>query len=386
MSVFLRNGKWVVDYWPQGRRGPRKRKTLPTTITTEQEALAIERSIRAAVKEEPLDIPNRSTVNDLFPRYLDWYKDHRKPSTYRDVKGIYDTHFSQYLGSYIASEINHHHFDLYKSLRKTDRKRNLKTRKLKVSNRTINKEVDYFKGFLRWCHKRVRGFPRISLDIEKLPYERPIPTVLTFDEAMKLIMAADSIYRVLFLVLFNLGLRLAPARTMKWQDIDLPNRAFKFIRKGGKPKLLPLSDWLVEELTELKKTATCEWVFPSPRTWLKDQPITDIRRALNRAAKKAGITKKVNAHLLRHSLATHLMGQNINLRTIQEMLGHADISTTEWYTHVQTANIREALSQAGLNIKPPSGVYATRSADKGRKGKRLRKDKRHQAAAGSSGR
>lgn len=67
-----------------------------------------------------------------------------------------------------------------------------------------------------------------------------------------------------------------------------------------------------------------------------------LDKALARAAKKAGITKDITPHLLRHSIATHMLAKGINLRTIQAMLGHAQVATTEWYTHVVTDDIRDA--------------------------------------------
>jgi integrase len=378
VSVFRRNGKWVVDYWPQGRKGKHIRTTLPATITAKADAVAIERELRQANKDPEINAPKNATVSILFPQYLDYYKLHRKPSTYKDICSVYKNHLQRHLGRFIASEIELNHFNVYKQLRTKEyrigqkKKKQSKEEKLPISNRTVMKELAYFSGFLDWCGKNIKGFPVKNIEIEKLPWERPVPLVLTFEEAIRLVMAAEPFYRVLFLVMFNLGLRLTPARKMRWEDIDFENRTFRIILKGGKWKLLPLSDWLYAELKKMHRTATSAWAFPSPRPWLKDQPVTEVRKAIRRAAKTAGITKRVYPHLLRHSLATHLLGKDINQKTVQEMLGHADIQSTQWYTQVLTSNLRKALKNADLNVKPKAGVYRKRPPDKDRPKKRIR--------------
>jgi site-specific recombinase XerD len=373
MSVFVRRGKFVVDYWPQGRKGKRVRKTLPAAITSIKEARAIERELREAVRDPEIHAPVNATVGELFPQYLDWYELHRAEKTYRDIKYCSQP-ITRHIGKIVAAEINSHHINIYKRLRKAEYRGNVKNTEVPIGNRTIIKELAYFSGFLRWCHKNIKGFPKRTFEIDGLPYKRPIPSVLSMEEAILFIQSAEPFYRVLFLVLFSLGLRLKEARLLKWIDIDFGTRTLKIIKKGGKENVLPLSDWLYGELTDLKKKSKSQWVFPSPSKWKKDQPVQDVRPAIKRACEKAEITKRVHPHLLRHSFATHLLDKNINLRTVQEMLGHADITTTQFYTQVVTKNKRQALSRAGLNLKPAVGVYAECPSDKASSRMCLRKD------------
>lgn len=375
MSVFIRGDKFVVDYWPHGRKGKRVRMTLPASITTIEDARTIERELRQT-KEPEISVALNATVFELFPQYLEWYELHRKPKTYKDMKGCWENHLRRHLGTFIARELSGHHINVYKRLRKSEYNRNYKTEKVPVGNRSIIKELDYFSGFLRWCHKNIKGFPKRDFEIEDLPYERPIPTVLSIEETIRFIQAAEPLYRAYFLVLFGCGLRRTEARMLKWTDIDLNNKTLKIIRKGGKPAILPFSDWLHHELKDLKKSSKSQWVFQSPMLGKPDQPLQDVRRAIQRAKEKAEIEKHIYPHLLRHSIATHLLGKNVNLRTIQEMLGHSQSSTTEFYTHVVTANIREALSHAGLDMIPPPGVYANSLPDKASSKKCLRKKTR----------
>lgn len=192
----------------------------------------------------------------------------------------------------------------------------------------------------------MKDFPRRDFEIEKLPHTRPLPIVLTMREAVSFIKAAEPFYRPLLLLMFNLGLRLSAAATLKWTDVDLDNRSIRVTTKGG-PIILPMTKWVYAELKALKKTGkVSEYVFPSHRN--PSEPVRDIRKAIQRARQASGITKRIHAHLMRHSLATHLLEKDINLRTIQEILGHADISTTEFYTHVALQNKRRALKNAGV--------------------------------------
>ncbi len=336
MSVFLRNGRWVVDYWPQGRRGRRIRMTLPENIREREEAGAIERELRKAARPTELEVPKNRTVEDLSREYLDWYDLHRSPTTYRDCEGVFRNHIRPHLGAYIADDISPTHVNIYKRMRKGEGGK----------NRTISKELNYFSGFLTWGAKNGHLTKR-NFSIEKLPYTRPIPIVLTLNEAVKIIRAAEPFYRVIILMLFTCGVRLKEARLLKWTDVDFKKRTIRILRKGGKENILPVIDWLHDELKALRKTNRSDWVFLSRVR--DDIPVTDIRKAIERARKKSGIEKRVYAHLFRHSMATHLLESGVDSRRIQEILGHAQLSTTEFYTQVAVGIKKKALDQGKIS-------------------------------------
>lgn len=325
---------FFVDYWPEGRNGPRKIKKLDASITDKNAAIIFEQELMAALKESrhPENVlvkTDAATCDDLFPAYLEWVRLHLKKSTYED-RGYAMGTISKIIGNIPARGLNKHYFSLYQQTRKAQG----------VSNRTVNKELDYVRGFLRWCREeKDMRIPQIQF--KKLKHARPIPMVLSPDEVVRIIDAADPFHRAYFLCLYTLGLRLSEAQHLKWGDIDFDNLTVQTIQKGGTYKILPLNNWLKKALVKLKPGKAGDFIFLNPAT---GRPMRDVRAALHTAAKKAGVIKRVYPHLFRHSVATHMMGENVNLRKIQTYLGHSVVSTTEWYTHVVTDHLKDATS------------------------------------------
>lgn len=329
MSVRRRGKSLEINYYPQGRKGPRKYLTLPPEIQTEAEALAIEQALRRARKPERVEVPGGATVTELFPIYLEWYELHRKPSSYAAVSWTWEKHIKRILGHIVAEAVNPQDLEAYTKIRKAGG----------VSNRTVNKELSQISGFLSWAAHRDRRYitPR-AFRPDNLPYKRPKPIVLTLDEAVKIANAAPPVHRALILALYTLGLRFNEARLLRWEDFDLKNRIMRTEQKGGSHKVLPVTKILAESLKSLKpEKKRTGYVFVSPRS---GKPFTDIRKTLKTACDAAGVGKHVYPHLFRHSVATYGVGKQVNLRVIQGFLGHGQVSTTEWYTHVNTEHLQ----------------------------------------------
>lgn len=334
MSVKYHIDHYVVDYRPDGRYGKRLRKHLPVKIQTEEEAKAMERLVKDALtfgKQDEVSVSDES-VSKLFSKYLDWYEINRSKTTYQDLVYI-KKYIDNILGKERTESININNLEFYKKMRLASER--------KPSNRTINKELAYFSGFLHWCAKH--GYITMrQFKVESLPYKRPIPVVLSVDEVFRILAAAEPFYRAYFGCLYSLGLRASEARNLKWGDIDLEMNTVTVKQKGGSLKRLPMNELLVVGLSALQRAKDDDdyYVFESKR--IKGQPISNSRKALHEAVKKAKIGKHVYPHLFRHSIATHLMAKNVNMRVIQKYLGHTSISTTEFYTHVDIHGLMEA--------------------------------------------
>lgn len=173
--------------------------------------------------------------------------------------------------------------------------------------------------------------------IEKLPYKRGIPSILSRPDLNKLFRAMQPKHRALFTVMYMCGLRMNEAVRLRKQDIQGTDIVVR--GKGGKVRRIPLNKVAAKVLKPFLKGKT-DLLFPSMKT---GGVLTDIRKPIATAKLKAGISGRITPHMLRHSFATHLLDAGADLRTIQELLGHADISTTTIYTRVSQSLKGEAV-------------------------------------------
>jgi integrase/recombinase XerD len=199
--------------------------------------------------------------------------------------------------------------------------------------------------------------------IDETPYPkvpRRLPTVLTPAEVQRLIAAARTLTeRAMLMVLYSTGMRNAELRHLQVRDIDSRAMLIHVSHgKGGRDRYVPLSPTLLTTLREhwrWMKPKT--WLFPGTvHNWRADRPITPkvVWDACRAAAGRARLTKRVSAHTLRHSYATHLLEAGADIRTIQLLLGHAQVRHTVIYLHLSprhlqaVANPLEALTIPGL--------------------------------------
>jgi integrase/recombinase XerD len=182
---------------------------------------------------------------------------------------------------------------------------------------------------------------------EEFPYPkapRKLPAVLSQEEVTRLInSAANLTHRAMLMTLYSTGLRRAELVRLKVSDID-SQRMVIHVRqgKGSKDRDVPLSPKLLETLRDY-------WRVAEPQTYLfpglgGDVPLTPkaVWHACHNAVRRAGIQKKISPHTLRHSYATHLLEAGADLRTIQLLLGHADIKHTIVYLHLSQRHLHAA--------------------------------------------
>ena len=236
-------------------------------------------------------------------------------------------------------QLNHTHLREYQAYLLRDRK---------LEPRTVKLHVSALRFFFVKTLKR-----RYLLD--DIPYPkvpRRLPTILTVEEVTRLIDAARTLTdRTMLMVLYSTGMRNAELRSLQVKNIDSRSMLIHIERgKGGRDRYVPLSATLLE-------TLRVYWRWMKPKTWLfpgtiagwrADKPITPkvVWDACQSAARRAQIEKRVSAHLLRHSYATHLLEAGADLRAIQELLGHARLSTTQRYTHVNAAQLIDTYRKA----------------------------------------
>jgi site-specific recombinase XerD len=186
---------------------------------------------------------------------------------------------------------------------------------------------------------------------EDLPYpkdRRRLPTVLSPDEVQRLIANARNLYhRTMLMTLYGAGLRRSELCRLKVSNIDSQRMVLRVEQgKGGRDRDVPLSATLLTTLREYWRWMRPQtYLFPGTRNgWRADKPITSkvIWEAVQVAARNAGLDKHVTPHTLRHSYATHLLEAGADLRTIQLLLGHADLSHTTVYLHLSQRHLQAA--------------------------------------------
>ena len=180
--------------------------------------------------------------------------------------------------------------------------------------------------------------------------EKKLPIVLTKEEIKSLINAAkNQKHKLLIEFLYSSGLRVSEAVSIKLKDLDL-NERIGIVKsgKGKKDRLIIISNNIVEHIEkhierQEKKGYKSEFLFhvKNPEKHLS---IRQAQKIIQKAAEKAGIQKRVFCHALRSSFATHLLESGIDIRVIQELLGHSNLQTTQRYTKVSTEQIKKVKS------------------------------------------
>jgi integrase/recombinase XerD len=237
----------------------------------------------------------------------------------------------------------------------------------KLTARTVGHHTAALRFFFVKTLKR--AYP-----IEEVPYPkapRPLPTILSQEEVVRLIDSASNLFhRAMLMMLYSTGVRRAELCHLKVEDID-SGRMLVHIRhgKGGRDRDVPLSPTLLDTLREYWRWMRPKtYLFPgTEKGWRADKPITAkmVWEACRQAAQRAGITKPVRPHLIRHSFATHLLEGGADLPTVQALLGHADLKPTSIYLHLSERHLKAAGTPLdNVKLSSPDQVKRSRKLHK----------------------
>ncbi len=205
---------------------------------------------------------------------------------------------------------------------------------------------------LRFFFNTTLDRPDLARKLVRVTYPRRLPVVLSPDEVARLLAATTCLkHRAALSVAYGAGLRVAEVVALKVTDIDSQRMLIRVERgKGGRDRNAMLSPDLLALLRTWWQEARRQGVMPADG-WLfpgqtSDKPICtrQLGRVVEEAAKAAQINKPVSPHTLRHSFATHLLEDGVNIRVIQVLLGHAKLENTALYTKVATRTVRAVTS------------------------------------------
>jgi integrase/recombinase XerD len=222
--------------------------------------------------------------------------------------------------------------------------------KKKFSPRTIKRKFSSLSSYFNFLRDRriIRDNPMNGVFTPKIP--KILPEILTIEEINNIFLAAESSKnkilslrdRCILEMLYSSGLRVSEVCELKINNIQFDLDLIRFFGKGNKERIIPLTyyarKWLKKYLSESRKILSSRSKRSSNYVFLSNNGLSLTRMAIWLSVKKyvnsAGVLKKISPHTFRHSFATHLIDGGANLVEVQALLGHADISTTEIYTHL----------------------------------------------------
>lgn len=205
---------------------------------------------------------------------------------------------------------------------------------------------------------------RRTWDVERIPFAkrpRKLPVVLSSEEIARFLAASrrNSKHHAAFSTAYSTGVRVSELVALSKDDLDSSRGQIRVRQgKGAKDRFVPLHDHLLQLLRDYwLQAGLTHWLFPGDRL---DKPISKeaLAYACIRTRRKAGIQKPISLHTLRHSFATHSLEAGMDLRTLQIILGHRSLQTTQVYLHVSTSTVRNspAFDLLGCAVREAAAV------------------------------
>ena len=365
MAVKKRGDRWHIDVTVTSPNGSKKRIRRKAPVNTKRAALMEEQrliaeamnasSISTPSEPEPPSEPERR-YRDHAVEFLKLYAERKnKFSEIVTKESILRVHLVPAFGHLGLSEIDDLRIDQYAAAKT----------KAGLNPKTVNNTLTVLRKSLvvakRW--KRIETVP----EIEWCKTEKPKFDFLDFEEAARLLQAADEEWRPMLLTAVRTGLRLGELRALRWEDVDLVTRRLVVNQgiargvisspKNGRTREVQLSPQLVEILGHHRHLRG-EYVFcqPSGRILTKN----GCKAPLKRACRLAGL-RQVGWHMLRHSFASHLAMRGVPIKIIQELMGHATLEMTLRYSHLSPEVKDEAVALLDDPAESSSHKWVTKS-------------------------
>lgn len=229
-----------------------------------------------------------------------------------------------------------------------------------LSPKSLQRRLSACRSCYRWLlkHGRIAASPAAGIRAPKAP--RKLPQVLDVDEAVQLVeLPTDAPLgvrdRAILELFYSSGLRLSELCALRWRDLDLADGLVTVLGKGSKQRSVPVGSHARKALDDWRRESQGQPdapVFPGRGGATITPRAVQIR--LQRLAQRQGLFKRVHPHLLRHSFASHVLESSGDLRGVQELLGHADIATTQIYTHLDYQHLAKVYDGAHPRAKRKS--------------------------------
>ena len=226
----------------------------------------------------------------------------------------------------------------------------LKGRNLKP--RTLARKLSSLRSFFKFLQREgvIKSNPAKLVLTPKL--DKPLPHFMSEEESVQLI-EAPKIGKInsprdkaIFEILYSTGIRVSELVGLNVDDVDFIGNIIKVMGKGKKERMVPIGDTALNALKEYldKRRVDNKFIFVNKNgTRLSDR---SVRNIINKYILEQAMAQHVSPHMFRHSFATHLLNHGADLRSVQELLGHVNLSTTQIYTHLTTDKLKKVYDQA----------------------------------------
>ncbi len=245
-----------------------------------------------------------------------------------------------------------------KDIREDDIKSYLKSIGKKLEDKSIARKLSSIKAFHKFLFKEDNALGDIAKDFRSPKIIKKLPNILSLEEVQLIFKGIEGSTPIklrnqaLFELIYGSGLRVSELLAIDVSDIHIREKYILIHGKGAKERVVPITDNCINALIKFLEQGRLElikdnqkalWLFPSVNgTRLTRQ---GFHKLLKELATEQGIEKNISAHTLRHSFATHLLENGIDIRTLQTILGHSDISTTQIYTHISNNYAKEVFNK-----------------------------------------
>jgi len=325
MRSYERGQVWYIDYSFNGRR---YRKAVGTSKRMAELAL---KNIEVKIaKGEFLGVQEekRMTFDELGTEYLRFSKANKRPQVYRRDRVMINNLLKVFSGKEI-NDISVHDLEQYKMQRKNAVTVSTVNRELTCIKHMYNKAVEW--EFTRY--NQLKSVKRFKEPPGRLRY-------LSEDEIEQLVQQCTDHLKPIVVMALNTGMRKSEILNLSWNNVDMESKVITIRRsKNNETRIVPINDTLYEMLETLKNDNNGQVVFVNKN----GKSLTDIRHSFRNALKKAGI-EDFRFHDLRHTFASQLVMAGVDIRTVQELMGHKDIRMTMRYSHLSDAHLKEAVN------------------------------------------
>ena len=229
-----------------------------------------------------------------------------------------------------------------------------------LGSKSLQRLLSAIRSYYRWLMKESLAEHNPAAAVKAPKGQKKLPGTLDTDAVARLLDIKDDTPlairdKAIMELFYSSGLRLSELASLKWDQLDSSSSLITVIGKGNKTRMIPVGSYAATALANWRKVRGSFAGFEVPQVFVSNRgnPISTrtIQARIKYWARRQGLPQQVYPHLLRHSFASHMLESSGDLRAVQELLGHADISTTQVYTHLDFQHLASVYDKAHPRAK-----------------------------------